>query len=103
MLTLHPGQWARIIGEGKFALRGAHALNADVIHLQPVDHVYAKASVYRGETLVTLHSQRPSNAKSALLTRLDNRFQSNWPSGRCRIGIAQAGPDQNAQSPVGSI
>jgi hypothetical protein len=51
MLLLQPGQWARIIGEGNFALPGA--LNAEVIRSHPADRVYAEASLYREETLIT--------------------------------------------------
>jgi hypothetical protein len=44
MLSLHPGQWARIIGAGNFALPN---------HLpQPGGRVYADASLDREETLV---------------------------------------------------
>jgi hypothetical protein len=44
MLSLHPGQRARIIGEGLFTLPN---------HLpQPAGRVYAEASLYREETLV---------------------------------------------------
>jgi len=55
MLSLQPGQWARIIVEGKFALRPSHPnpQAADVIRSHPADHVYAKASIYHDETLVT--------------------------------------------------
>jgi hypothetical protein len=45
MLSLHPGQRARIIGEGLFTLPN---------HLpQPAGRVYAEASLYREETLIT--------------------------------------------------
>ena len=37
--------------EGKFAL--PDALNADVIRSHPADRVYAEASIYRGEILIT--------------------------------------------------
>jgi hypothetical protein len=53
MLLLDPGQWARIIGEGKVALPNPNAGGADVIRLHPADRIYAEASVYREETLIT--------------------------------------------------
>lgn len=60
MLSLQPGQWARIIGEGRFAIGGfsggnfrPDALNASVIRSHPADRVYAEASLYREETLIT--------------------------------------------------
>ena len=52
VLSLHPGQWARIVGEGKFGLP-EDQLNADLIRSQPPDRVYAEASLYRKETLIT--------------------------------------------------
>jgi hypothetical protein len=53
MLSLRPGQWARIVGLGsKFALPGDQ-LNAELIRSHPPDHVYAEASLYREETLIT--------------------------------------------------
>jgi hypothetical protein len=52
MLWLHPGQWVRIVGQGKFALPG-HQLNAELIRSHPPDRVYAEASLYREETLIT--------------------------------------------------
>jgi len=52
MLSLHPGQWARIVGQGKFALPGDQ-LNGELIRSHPPDRVYAEASLYRKETLIT--------------------------------------------------
>jgi hypothetical protein len=51
MITLNPGEWARIIGKGKFALP------TDRVQLLPsgrsIDHAYAQAELYRSETLLT--------------------------------------------------
>jgi hypothetical protein len=52
MLSLRPGQWARIVGQGEFALPGDQ-LNAELIRSHPPDRVYAEASLYREETLIT--------------------------------------------------
>lgn len=50
MLSLNPGQWVRIIGMGKFTSDG---LNDELSRLHPVDRVYAQASLYRKQTLIT--------------------------------------------------
>ena len=52
MLSLSPGQWARIVGQGDFALPGDQ-LNAELIRSHPPDRVYAEASVDHDETLIT--------------------------------------------------
>lgn len=52
MLSLNPGQWARIVGHGRFTLPDDQ-LNAELIRSHPPDRVYAEASVYREETLIT--------------------------------------------------
>jgi hypothetical protein len=52
MLSLKPGQWARIIGEARFIpLRDL--VDAETIRSYPVDRVYATASVYRDQTLIS--------------------------------------------------
>jgi hypothetical protein len=52
MLSLRPGEWARIIGQAKFTLPGDR-LNAELIRSHPPDRVYAEASLFREETLIT--------------------------------------------------
>jgi hypothetical protein len=52
MLSLNPGQWVRIVGTGKFTLP-SDGLNDEFIRLHPVGRVYAQASLYRDETLIT--------------------------------------------------
>ena len=52
MLSLHPGQWVRIVGTGKFTLP-SHDLKDKFIRSHPVGRVYAQASLYRDETLIT--------------------------------------------------
>jgi hypothetical protein len=52
MLSLNPGQWARVVGTGRFTLPG-DPLKDEFIRLHPVGHVYAQASVYRDEKLIT--------------------------------------------------
>jgi hypothetical protein len=52
MLSLNPGQWVRIVGRGKFRLP-SDELNDEFIRLHPVDRVYAQASLYREQTLIT--------------------------------------------------
>jgi hypothetical protein len=52
MLSLQPGQWARIIGEGRFG-DPSNQLNAASIRSHPADRVYAEALLYRDETLIT--------------------------------------------------
>ena len=51
MMTLNPGEWARIVAKGKFSLP------TDRIQLLPsghsIDHAYAVAELYRTETLLT--------------------------------------------------
>lgn len=52
MLSLDPGQWVRIIGRGKFDVpRGQ--LSEQIIHSHEIDTVYAQASLYHEETLIT--------------------------------------------------
>ena len=51
MMTLNPGEWVRVIGEGHLAL------DLDLVKLtmsgHPADHMYAQASIFREETLIT--------------------------------------------------
>ncbi len=53
MLTLNPGDSVRIVGRGQFALPadGIHDVINNFTH--PIDHVYARASLFRVQTLVT--------------------------------------------------
>jgi hypothetical protein len=61
MLTLNPGQWARIIGNGRFGFplgNGRFGIPRDglsdkLIHSHEIDRVYAQATLYREETLIT--------------------------------------------------
>ena len=73
MLSLQPGQWARIIGEDRSDLPGA--LNADLIRSHPPIAFTQKLRSIARTIWLPRHSQRPSTVKSALLTRLDNRFR----------------------------
>jgi len=55
MLTLKPGEWARVIAKGQFNL------DVDLLKLTrsgyPADHAYAQTSIFRNETLITpIHS-----------------------------------------------
>ena len=50
MLTLNPGEWVRIIGKGHLTLVGS--VHNDM-STNPVDRVYAEASVFHEETLIT--------------------------------------------------
>jgi hypothetical protein len=52
MLSLEPGQWVRVIGSGKFTLP-SNGLNDDLIRSKPVGRVFAQASLYRSQTLIT--------------------------------------------------
>ena len=52
MLPLSPGEWAQIVGKGKFSLPGDQ-LNAELMRSRPPDLVYAEPSLYREETLIT--------------------------------------------------
>lgn len=47
MLTLMPGEWVRIIGKGQLTLSELTSSS------DPADRVYAKASLFREETLIT--------------------------------------------------
>jgi hypothetical protein len=50
MLTLNPGEWVRVIGRGHLRLdENIKPLLSD----HPADQVYAQASIYRDETLIT--------------------------------------------------
>jgi hypothetical protein len=51
MMQLNPGEWVQIIGKGKFELPYDGGL--DLIRSAQADHVYAQASLYRVESLVT--------------------------------------------------
>jgi hypothetical protein len=59
MLTLNPGQWTRIIGNGRFGIPLGNGrfgiprdgLNDKLIH--EIDRVYAQATLYREEKLIT--------------------------------------------------
>ena len=51
MLTLNPGEWVRVIGKGHLAL-GEDLVKRTLLG-HPADHVYAQASLYREETLIT--------------------------------------------------
>jgi len=51
MLTLKPGEWVRVIGKGRLALD--EDLVKRTLSGHPADHVYAQASLYRQETLIT--------------------------------------------------
>ena len=50
MLTLKPGEWARVVGKAR------HGLERDGLELtkmSPADHAWAQSSVFRAETLIT--------------------------------------------------
>jgi hypothetical protein len=50
MLTLKPGEWARVVGKAR------HGLEGDVLELAklaPADHAWAQSSLFREETLIT--------------------------------------------------
>jgi hypothetical protein len=51
MLTLNPGEWVRVIGKGHLALD--QDLVKRVLSDHPADYVYAQASLYHQETLIT--------------------------------------------------
>jgi hypothetical protein len=51
MMQLNPGEWLEIIGKGKFQLPYDGGL--DLVRSHSADHVYAEASLYRVESLVT--------------------------------------------------
>ncbi len=51
MLTLNPGEWVRVIGKGHLDL--SNELVSLVVSGHPADHMYAEASLYRQETLIT--------------------------------------------------
>jgi len=52
MLSLNPGQWARMIGKGKFGIP-RDVLSDKLIHSHEIDRVYAQATLYREEKLIT--------------------------------------------------
>ncbi|HTS58334.1 MAG TPA: hypothetical protein VMH03_12345, partial [Terriglobales bacterium] len=51
LLTLKPGEWVRVVAKGNLQLE------SNLVELSksgfPADHVYAKSSLFREETLVT--------------------------------------------------
>jgi hypothetical protein len=51
MITLHPGEWLRVIAQGEIRLEG------DLIKFSrsgyPADHAYAEAALLREQTLIT--------------------------------------------------
>lgn len=49
-LSLHPGEWVRVVGKGHFALPD---LVKDRIANSPADRIYAETLLYRQETLIT--------------------------------------------------
>jgi len=51
MLTLNPGEWLRVVGKGHLVLD--KSLVKLTLSGHPADHVYAQASIYRAETLIT--------------------------------------------------
>jgi len=52
MVSLNPGQWVRIVSRGKLDVpRGQ--LSDQLIRSHEIDTVYAQASLYRDETLIT--------------------------------------------------
>jgi len=53
MLSLKPGQWVRIVGTGMFHNPNRAGIIEKLIRLNPVGRVYAQASLYRAETLIT--------------------------------------------------
>jgi hypothetical protein len=58
VLTLHPGEWVRVIGQGQLILpEGGTVTFYEALHPltkeYPPDHMYAEASLYRDETLIT--------------------------------------------------
>ena len=71
MLTLHPGEWALIIGRGKIALS-----EDDMVFIRkgdPVNHATARVSIYGSETL-------PTASASATVSRCTYLVQSQEPS-----------------------
>ena len=50
MLTLNPGEWVRVVGEGHLFLSDDLA-KQNMLH--PVDQLYAQASLFHDETLIT--------------------------------------------------
>jgi hypothetical protein len=52
MLSLKPGQWARIVGTGEFRDPG-NGPGDELIRLHPVGRIYARAALYREQTLIT--------------------------------------------------
>jgi hypothetical protein len=52
MLSLKPGQWVRIVGTGEFS-DPRNGPGDELIHLHPVGRVYARAALYREQTLIT--------------------------------------------------
>ena len=50
MLSLEPGQWVRIVGTGKFR---EPQPGDELIRLHPTGRVYARAALYREQTLLT--------------------------------------------------
>jgi hypothetical protein len=51
MVTLNPGEWVRIIGRGHLSLEEDVIKRAMQDH--PADQLYAEASLYRNEILIT--------------------------------------------------
>jgi hypothetical protein len=52
-LTLHPGEWARVIGKGNFDLSADASLVERTRMGDVADHGYAQASIFSAETLIT--------------------------------------------------
>ncbi len=52
MVSLKPGQWVRIVGTGKFS-DPSDGHGDELIRLHPVGQVYARAALYREQTLIT--------------------------------------------------
>lgn len=63
MLSLKPGEWVRVIGRGHLSL---DSLIKPLLADHPADRVYARASIYREETLITPTQSATTNREACL-------------------------------------
>ena len=63
MVSLKPGQWVRILGTGEFSDPSAGP-GDELIRLHPIGRVYARAALYRDQTLVTRNPSSHGESRS---------------------------------------
>jgi hypothetical protein len=53
MVSLHPGEWIRIVGKGDISLPSDGNVDDLIRRGDAVDHISARVSLYKTETLLT--------------------------------------------------